>query len=418
MRRGEGEGASPGSRGRRVVAALALALGVLLAIEGLLQLASLASARVARALSPGVPLTLPDARLGTRGNPAVPDHDEQGWRNPRRLARAEQVAIGDSQTYGAEVTREQAWPLRLAAHTGRSTYSLALGGYGPVQYLRLMDDALALEPARVLIGLYAGNDLADAYLAVDRQGLADELRPDAATQAALAAAEAQRGELAAAWLATGAARRGALKQALRRGLDPIESHSRLFGLLSGLTRLTRPPTAAPGAHRWKPWPEYARRVADLDPALLLPVAAGDSGTILTPAARAAVLDPRDPRVAEGLRISLAALEAAIRACHGRCRLVVVAIPTKELVFAEAVRAHVPRPPPVYQALVADEQALWQQLRDFLEGRGVAFVDALPALRAAVADGRQPYPPDWNGHPDAAGNEAIARAVAEALDRSG
>jgi hypothetical protein len=38
------------------------------------------------------------------------------------------------------------------------------------------------------------------------------------------------------------------------------------------------------------------------------------------------------------------------------------------------------------------------------------VATLPHLRALLASGTNPYLPDWNGHPDAAGNDAIAEAV--------
>ena len=86
------------------------------------------------------------------------------------------VAIGDSQTYGDEVAREQAWPQRLAALSGRSVYNLALGGYGPVEYDRLLPEALELSPRVVLVGLYAGNDFADAYLDAYPRALATELR--------------------------------------------------------------------------------------------------------------------------------------------------------------------------------------------------------------------------------------------------
>ena len=45
--------------------------------------------------------TLPDAVLGRRLNPDYPSHDRDGFRNAEVLQQAEIVAIGDSQTYGA-----------------------------------------------------------------------------------------------------------------------------------------------------------------------------------------------------------------------------------------------------------------------------------------------------------------------------
>jgi hypothetical protein len=75
-----------------------------------------------------------------------------GWRNELRPERAAIVAIGDSQTYGDEVRCEDAWPQRLGRQLGRTTYNLALRGYGPMQYLRLVDDAIALAVSRYAAG--------------------------------------------------------------------------------------------------------------------------------------------------------------------------------------------------------------------------------------------------------------------------
>jgi len=397
---------------RRVAFGCATALVVALALELLLRLAALSSERIDLLLSPGLERSLPDARLGTRLNPALPDHDVAGWRNALRPERAAIVAIGDSQTYGDEVQREDAWPQRLGRHLGRTTYNLALGGYGPVQYLRLVDDAMQLVPELVLVGLYAGNDLADAYVAVHERGLAPELLPDASRRAALAAAAADRDDLAEAWRATGAARRGRVRQALRDHVsDPIERHSRLFGLSRSLARLASPPPAAFTAARRKPWEHYAESVASADPDLLFAFRDAVAATVFTPAARAAVLDPTDPRVEEGIRIALTALELAGERCGDRCRLAVVGIPTKELVFAERVVGSGVAAPPRYTQLVEDELAFWSRVRTFLAERRIPFIDTTQALRAGLDRGEGQYPPDWNGHPNAAGNDAIALAVA-------
>jgi hypothetical protein len=384
-----------------------VAFGCALALELLLQLAAASSDRIGRLLSAGLERTLPDARLGTRPNPELPDHDALGWRNALRPERAEIVAIGDSQTYGDEVQREDAWPQQLARQLGRTTYNLALGGYGPVQYLRLVDDAMGLGPELVVVGLYAGNDLADAYSAVHERGLAPELLPDASRRAALASAAAERGDLAEAWLATGAARRGRVRQVFRdHAGDPIERHSRLFGLARALARLAAAPPAAFAAKGRKPWEHYAEQVASADPNLLF----ASEATVFTPAARAALLDPTDPRVEEGIRIALDALERAAGRCAERCRLAVAGIPTKELVFAERIAASGVAAPPSYLRLVEDELAFWSRVGAFLRARRIPFVATTGALREALDRGEAPYLPDWNGHLNAAGNAAIAFAV--------
>jgi len=386
---------------------------VVLILEATLQLAARVSDRVAAIVTPGIARTLADARLGHRPNPAVPGHDTAGWRNAARPERAAVVALGDSQTYGDEVSREDAWPQRLGALGGLATYNMALGGYGPVQYWLLADEALALEPDVLLVGFYAGNDLGDAYGAVHLRGLAPELgAEDPSLRATLTSAESRDGDLTTAWRATRAARKGALRSAVATWLgEPLASHSRLYGLLRGLvTRLGDGGAKASGTPVHKEFDTYAKRVEGADPNLLLPYRDGAISTVLTPAARAAVLDLQDPRVAEGLRISLDALARIAVLCDGHSRVAVVWIPTKELVYASRVRSSGVRFPETYARLVEAESAMWALTRRFLDARRIPWIDTLPSLRAALERDTPPYPTDWNGHPNATGNEQIARAV--------
>jgi hypothetical protein len=374
------------SAGRRALLAGITALLVVLALEAVLWLASRASDRVAAVVTPGVPRTLADPRLGHRPNPSVPGHDAAGWRNAARPERAALVALGDSQTYGDEVQREDAWPQRLGALSGLPTYNMALGGYGPARYWLLAEEALALEPDLLLVGFYAGNDLADAYAAVHLRGLAPELAPgDAAPREALAAAEERFGDLATVWRETRAERKGVFRSAIATWVaEPVEHHSRLYGLIRGLVTRLGNGAASPTAPRtWKEFNAYARRIADADPELLLPFREGAVSTVLTPGARAAVLDLEDPRVAEGLRLSLEALARIAARCEGRCRVAVVWIPTKELVYATRVRASGVPMPETYARLVDAETAVWARTRRFLEARSIPWIDALPALREAA-----------------------------------
>jgi len=133
-------------------------------------------------------------------------------------------------------------------------------------------------------------------------------------------------------------------------------------------------------------------------------------TVFTPAARLAVVDTSDARVEEGLRIAQAAILRMALQCAGRCRVAVVGIPSKELVFAERVRASGAATPTAFAELTLRETLAWERVRRALGAAGIPLVDALPRLRAVLAAGRNPYRGDWNGHPDAAGNEAIAEAV--------
>jgi hypothetical protein len=108
-----------------------------------------------------------DDRLTWRVQPNAWGHDANGFRNPRVPSEVDFVTIGDSQTWGINVRREETWPYVLADLSGQRVYSMALGGYGPVEYWVLTGDALAqFAPDVVVVGVYLGNDLYDAYQSI------------------------------------------------------------------------------------------------------------------------------------------------------------------------------------------------------------------------------------------------------------
>lgn len=72
-----------------------------------------------------------DARLGYRNNPLTPGLDARHWRNAAALEHADIVALGDSQTYGFNVSTKEAWPQRLGKMLNASVYQMAVAGYGP-----------------------------------------------------------------------------------------------------------------------------------------------------------------------------------------------------------------------------------------------------------------------------------------------
>src|SRR5262249_21309281 len=78
-----------------------------------------------------------DPVLGHRIQPLTTGHDGLGYRNIVVPERADIVAIGDSQTYGVGAPRDSSWPYQLSQLLGENVYNMAVGGYGPLQYLYL-----------------------------------------------------------------------------------------------------------------------------------------------------------------------------------------------------------------------------------------------------------------------------------------
>src|SRR5262249_50916074 len=102
-----------------------------------------------------------DPRLGHHLEPDAPGHDARGFRNEASAAITDVVAIGDSQTWGVNVRREESWPAVLGKISHLSVYSMALGGWGPLQYEVLAKDAVAFRPRALIVGIYLGNDIFD-----------------------------------------------------------------------------------------------------------------------------------------------------------------------------------------------------------------------------------------------------------------
>ena len=69
------------------------------------------------------------------------------------------MAIGDSHTYGYNVSWEDAWPYQLSRSLNKSVYNLGVGGYGIFHYLFLAKEALKHKPEYVILALYVPNDI-------------------------------------------------------------------------------------------------------------------------------------------------------------------------------------------------------------------------------------------------------------------
>ncbi|RQH23992.1 sulfotransferase family protein [Okeania hirsuta] len=96
----------------------------------------------------------------TRGNPAFPEHDAAGFRNPDRPG-TDIFIVGDSWTYGHGVTKTESWPILLSQNFGVTC--CAAGGWGSFQYFMAVQELMPVSTKICLIGFYLGNDLVDAF---------------------------------------------------------------------------------------------------------------------------------------------------------------------------------------------------------------------------------------------------------------
>ena len=336
-----------------------------------------------------------DAVLGQRIQPLTTGHDALGFRNRQVPAQANVIAIGDSNTYGVSAPRDGSWPHQLSGLLGESVYNMGLGGFGPLQYLHLAQViAKPLKPRVWVVGFYFGNDLMDAYYVAHGTPHWKDWRLSvgasgglSALDQASAAMPKKRFEGLRNWLS----RHSLLYSVLR---------ATVFQRLAAREREQLVRQAAPDV-QWA-WSDPAR---------------ADVRTVFTPQGRLAAVDVDDAPVREGLQISQRAL-AAIQSEADKqdVKLIVVLIPTKERAYCAYLK-HAATPLPVSHARLCDAEARAKtELVRSLEAGNIRFVDATSALETNIAQHRQLYPADSDGHLQSAGYGVIAQVVADAVLR--
>lgn len=411
------------SNKKQFIGKIVLLFSVIVFIELSLGLATILSHRADQLLAPPkTPPAIPDNRLGDIPNPLYPTHDRNGFRNKKTFKKADIVALGDSQTYGNGVKSKEAWPKQLQSLTGKTVYSMAFGGYGPTHSLMLWNDAMALSPKTVISTLYSGNDLFDSFNHIYNEGQLPELKtPDSKLQAALLQAEQTdslyekigqlfrmgRMPVNDSREATDAA--GTTFSPLRL----ISEHSKIYSLLRRALYEIKSRYVTRGATSLHPEMEWAmlRAFAESNPDYLYVVENGRLKTLLSIEYRLTALELDDPRIFEGLQISLRALQRMhLLAAEKGIRFIVVLIPTKARVFG----AFAEKPTKSYQQLLEHGEDVWRISKKFFEDNGIEYLDAFPVLQGQLMNGVMPYPMSHDGHPNKYGHRAIAEFIAENL----
>jgi lysophospholipase L1-like esterase len=348
-----------------------------------------------------------DPMLGLKLAPYTQGHDANGFRNDTVSQHVDIVALGDSQTWGVNVERQDAWPQQLAKISGRSVYNMALGGFGPVQYRVLTPNALRLSPKIIIVGFYLGNDIYDAYKMAYQY-------------------EAYRG------LRSSSAGRDLNVDTVGVRADSFWNEEKQFhanfgrSSFSGWSFWLREHLALGRLlNRTGLWPgsqdvdyEIDRRWAMSYPDRGAVCEEPGLETVFTTAYRLAGLDIDEPRNAEGLRIAkelLAQIQNDVDA--KQVKLMVLLLPTKETVYATARTGKISLNP-TYQKLVGMEGRIRSELISTCQAKRIQCIDGLPYLSSALDRGERLYPTTTESHPNARGYLVIASAVSENLGKLG
>lgn len=381
---------------RRWFVAGALALGLLVALAG----AEL-SVRLLRplfipqfAVEENGSVLRPDPVFGFVVTPGSRGHDAWGFKNDAVPTTTDIVALGDSHTYGIYGTHVD-WPHILASTTEHSVQNMGVWGYGPVEYLGLLPKALSLHPKVVVVAVYLGNDVFNAYDAAYHRDSWKDLRDPGFSDATPVTARTFK--------ETHIAFRG-----LR---DFVRAHSALYKLVGDGTRLLREEVglASPrtvGTRDWSTGDPDASLIFDAVPAVK---------TKFWSASRIKGVDLSRPEIGEGLAVTKRVfLRMRAEAAAGGARLIIVLIPSKEEVYAPLVKdAGLANAD--FDASVRNESRIREDLLDFCRTHALSCADGLPELTRRVAQGTALYRYHWDEHPAPSGYEVYADIVGRALD---
>jgi hypothetical protein len=316
-------------------------------------------------------------------------HDAWGFRNKEIPNETDIVTIGDSQTYGDGAPMEGSWPYLLSMLTGLKVYNLALGGYGPPQYLYLLKEkSLRLNPSQILVGLYCGNDFFNSYEMVYgydywKKYMNKESKfsaPQYLTRKVIEANNPSFLSLIRGWLGG--------NSILYRKIGNLIYQVKIVNN----KKILKDP----------------RFIFFEDPK-------HNIRTGFKSETRLKEIDFNNPENYEGYRITIEMLSEMRDICEAEgIKFSIVVIPTKSLVFWDLIEKANNNGKFDDIRKIVESELKWRKLIfDEFTLEGIKYIDPLEKMKEAV--GRiKIYHEDLNDHPNQAGYEIIARVVAETV----
>jgi len=327
-----------------------------------------------------------DSVLGHRIASNTGGHDSLGFRNYTLPSKAEIVAIGDSHTYGVSATFQNSWPAQLSNMRSSIVYNMALGGYGPPHYLHLLKTkTLDFAPKIVIVGLYFGNDLVDAYNLVYSNEYWQKYRnPE------IIGANAKN------TTATTTQIKGKFLNETRNWLA---HRSVLYRLITQ--------SAMGNVVRIIEFKSEASEVIDIKLATVR--------QFFMPGYRLESLDRNSLKVEEGIRISKVVIHEIKQYClSNQIELIFVLIPTKELVYSKLLKDSLNNKiPNVLLKSFEYEVSIRSEFFQYFKKSNIRYIDVLPALREAATNGKDIYPIN-DGHTNGQGYSVIAKKINDSL----
>ena len=372
-----------GERALRICNRLALSVTALALFIVCLEVA-------ARALDLSVftyPEVVSDPIYGHAHVPGRGGLDAWGYRNAHVPQSADSVCIGDSQTFGTNIRREDNYASELARASGREVYNMSLGGYGPLQYVELAKRSLDLRPKTVVIGYYFGNDLADAHRFLGLEHWSGLRAPELAYTLPNDVDYGDKRSLNLAMAATDGLMLHSL--VLRKIGNDLKLAAKLSPLLRGFV------TSDNGGIGYE---------------------GGAISTRFQPKYRMGCMNLAVPQMRDGLRITghcFRELSAIFE--EANARPVLLLIHNKEFYYHELMGQRGETVPSSIASLAEMERTLMAKITELAAEAGMDVVDPTAQLVAALGDGVAVYPSDVDAHLNRAGSAIVGRALAQAIE---
>jgi hypothetical protein len=363
---------------------------LILAVASILSL--LAAEFVARTVLDPVdylnPAVVNDEFLGHRIASHSGGHDAWGFRNKQVPKQADIVCIGDSATYGVSALAYESFPAALAKIRGRSVYNMALGGYGPIQYLHLMrTEAVKLKPKVVIVGFSFATDVLESYNVV---------------------------RFNKNWSSY-----GGLGEAVEGGkfIHPDRPGKFLGGFRAWLSE-NSVLYAVASRHPIFNFIRKRETVTRMAGETFFTFRDQKHDTMLSFDRRGSGLDMTDVRLKAGFDIAKRALhDMRQEAEKNHMRFVVVLFPTKERAYGKLLeQAGVIGSHPQFAEVLRQEDSARNEMIGYLHGQKIEVVDLLAPLEAGLAE--KDMFPTTDGHPNPEGYRLIAETIDRYLNENG
>jgi len=324
------------------------------------------------------PKTVPDEVLRYKIEPNSGAHDSWGFRNKSVPQSVDIVAIGDSHTYGISAMASNSWPSILQNLSGKQVYNISLGGYGPAEYLYLMEDkALSLNPKIIIVGLYLGNDLKNAITNVYSVPIWKDLRNPEFQFNSEDVLEIDKYRFSVS--------------------NFLAGHSVIYRIIS---------SSFIGDYL-----RQRRRVNMGEEIIMFSNKESGITTGFTPDKRLEGLDLNDSEVAEGLRLTLELFNRMNEISRENgVKFLVLLIPTKESVFSNFIMNNNELANSAkIDLLINNERLVSEIVKKYFNQHSIDYIDLLDPLRNASGN-EQLYPRNFGGHANKNGYRIFAETI--------